>query len=122
MEHSESIMTAAEERPISPAEAAIVRWMVLNAPVRGSTVHLEPGVAALRVVGRCSCGCPSVDFASHGQAPPARPIADAIGRTQDGVEVGVILWGRENVITGLEIYEFATRVSGLPVLQSMRAW
>jgi hypothetical protein len=122
MEHSESIVRAAEDRPISPSEAAIVRWMVLNAPVRGSTAHLETGIADLRVVGRCSCGCPSVDFASHGQAPPARPIADAIGRTEDGGEVGVILWGRENAITGLEIYQFAARVAGLPLLQSMRRW
>jgi len=69
-----------ENRPISDEEAVIVTWMLSHASVGGSNPALESTVGGLRVVGRCHCGCASVDFAKNGQAPPARPIADATGK------------------------------------------
>jgi len=120
MEHLRSIPVA--ERPLSDEELALVHWLLTNAPVRGTLTKLEPSIASLRVVGRCSCGCPSVDFRVKGQSSPFRPIADAIGRTPDGTQVGVILWGREDVITGLEIYQMVGPVTGLPPVESLKPW
>jgi hypothetical protein len=121
MEQQRSI-TLKEDRPISADEADVVVWMLAHASVVGSLAHLGPTVKTLRVVGRCSCGCPSVDFQVNGQTPPAQPIADATGHTTDGTEVGVILWGHQDSITGLEMYEFGQVVRSLPLVASLRAW
>jgi hypothetical protein len=110
------------DRPISPREAELVSWLVRNASVAGDLSSLEPTVAGLRVVGRCSCGCPSVDFERDGQAAGAEIIADARGETPDGVNVGAIVWGRHGAITGLELYELDRPVSDLPERSSMHAW
>jgi hypothetical protein len=59
----------------------------------------------LRVVGKCDCGCDSVDFVEQGKIKHAKPIADGIGSTSRGGKVGVIIWGTPEVITGLEIYD-----------------
>jgi hypothetical protein len=120
MEHLRS--TPVPERPLSQEELALVRWLLTNAPVAGSLADLAPLVASLRVVGRCSCGCPSVDFRSNGQSSPFRPIADATGRTADGAQVGVILWGHEDVISGLEIYQMVGLVRELPAVESLKPW
>lgn len=97
-------------------------WLLLHASVVGSLAHLEPAVRALRVVARCSCGCPSVDFEVDGQTRPAQPIADATGRTADGTELGVMLWGRADSITGLECYEMDRPCRSLPLVTTLQAW
>jgi hypothetical protein len=107
--------TIAEDRPVSPDEIELVTWLLLNASTAGDLSAFVSAAGELRVVGRCSCGCPSVDFEKGGQAPPARVIADAYGETADGVQVGIILWGHEGRVTGLELYELAEPVRSLPV-------
>jgi len=72
--------TLEEDRPISTDEAAIVTWMLLHASVAGSLDHLASSVPLLRVVGRCACGCGSVDFEVNGQTLPFHPIVDATGQ------------------------------------------
>jgi hypothetical protein len=111
-----------EDRSISVDEAEVVRWLLVHAPVGGALAHLVPTVKTLRVVGRCSCGCPSVDFEVDGQTLPAQPIADATGQTADGTDVGVILWGRTDVITGLECYERGRAIKALPLVATLQAW
>ena len=96
--------TIDEDRPITEREAELVRWLLVNAPTAFVPSALEEGVAGLRVVGRCSCGCASVDFEKQGQSGINHPIADAIAKTAEGL-CGLILWGREDAVTGLEIYE-----------------
>jgi hypothetical protein len=115
------ITTLKEDRPISKAETEIVTWMLLHASVAGSLEHLSAAVPNLRVVGRCPCGCPSVDFEDGGQALPAKPIADGTGKLADGTEVGVILWGRTDAITGLEFYELGSTATSLPVIGTLKA-
>ena len=117
----QSAETLKEDRAISADEAAVVTWMLLHASVAGPLGHFEPTVKTLRVVGACSCGCPSVDFEVNGQTPPARPIADATGQTAEGTEAGVILWGHEDAITGLEFYERGAAIKALPLVRTLRA-
>lgn len=114
------VKTLEEDRPISPAEAEIVVWLLAHASVAGPLAHLEPTVPALRVVGRCSCGCPSIDFVRGRVASGL--LADATGRSANGVEMGVILWGQPGAITGLELYELGRPVRSLPEVSSLRPW
>lgn len=68
-------------------------------PIAVSSVH------RLTVVGRCECGCASVDFDASESVERAAPIADGVGQTPLGGRVGVIVWGRCDTITGLEVYD-----------------
>ena len=97
--------TIEEDRPITEREAAVVVWLLENGWKHGPLNHPVEGVAKLRVVGRCACGCASVDFEEHGQSSGAGPIAEGYGKTPEGLQFGLILWGRDGAITGLEIYE-----------------
>ena len=114
--------TLKEGRPISTDEAAIVTWMLLQASVAGSLDHLASSVPLLRVVGRCACGCGSVDFKVNGQTSPFHPIVDATGQNSDGLEIGVLLWGCRELITGLEFYDMEGEATGAPVVSSLREW
>jgi len=111
--------TLPEDREISSAEAASVRWLLLHGSVVGDLSHLAPWVSGLRVVGRCSYGCPSVDFKAGGQALGATPVANALGKSADGVAVGVILWERDGSISGLEFYDVTEPVRSLPLVESL---
>ncbi len=114
--------TISDDRPVSDAEGNLVLWLLRNASVAGDLSHLEASVTGLRVVGHCGCGCPSVDFQVGGQAAGAKPIADALGKTLEGTDVGIILWGRDDEVFGLELYELGEAVRSLPTIESLRPW
>jgi hypothetical protein len=121
MEHPR-VTTLDEDRPISAHEAEIVTWMLLHVSVGGSLAGLVETVKQLRVVGRCSCGCPSVEFVVRGQTLPFQPIADATAQNAFGAEIGVSLWARSDAITGLEFYEMAVPVNSLPLARTLKTW
>jgi hypothetical protein len=65
------------------------------------------------VVGVCGCGCDSVDFTPHDPSHTSAPVADGVGTTPAGGDVGVIVWGTSDAITGLEIYDMGAGESDL---------
>ena len=109
-------------RPIQIAEAAVVRTMLLQAPVAPGYAHLVDTIESLRVIDRCACGCDSVDFAKTDSINRSTLLADGIGLTPKGGQVGVIVWGRVDAVTGLEVYDLGAGDDDirLPVLQSIR--
>src|SRR6266540_522838 len=111
-------------RPITPEEVAVIRTTLERAPVSPEHSGLAAQVDHLRAVDRCSCGCDSVDFERGGAVRPAKPIGDAIGTTPAGGVVGVIVWGRDDAVTALEIYDLGAGDDGLrlPVLSSIRGF
>ena len=92
-------------RAITPAEIAVIRSALERAAVSPEFSALGAGLERLRAIDRCSCGCDSVDFVEHDPARPAKPIGDGIGTTPAGGTVGVIVWGRDDAVTGLEVYD-----------------
>jgi hypothetical protein len=116
------VVTISEDRPASELELAIVSWMLQHASQAGDLSDLEPSLIDLKVVGGCSCGCPSVDFVAGGQAPGASAIANAHGTTADGVDVGMILWERDAAVSALEFYELNAPVRALPLIESLVSW
>lgn len=111
--------TVPDDRPISAEEAALVRWLLLNASMGGDWSDLAGSVDDLRVVGRCSCGCPSIDFIADGQSSGAFPVASGYGTSADGVVMGVIVWERGGVVSGLEFCEFDDPVRALPLADTL---
>ena len=70
-----------------------------------------------------TCGCASVDFEKE-QLGISQPIADGTGKTANGGSVGIIVWGANNLITGLEVYDLGAGDDdlGLPDPNSIVSW
>jgi len=94
------------ERPATPNEAAVVRWLLDHAPVGGVTAYLAKPTEELRVVGECNCGCASLFFTT-GIHPGYRMIADAWMAYPDGHKANLILWGQEGEIIWLEVDDYS---------------
>src|SRR5512147_3215303 len=96
-------MRPVSPRPASFEEASVVRNALRRAP-RGAELTLsEEAFSSLRVVGACDCGCASIYFAQE-QADDA-PVADGMGVTPSGKEVGVMVWARDGMVTALDIVD-----------------
>src|SRR5262245_42317507 len=111
-------------RAINEQEVLVIQTAI----ARGRVVDIQDAVLStltkLQIVGQCNCGCASVDFVPSGQALPYKPIADVLGTTSTGGEVGIIVWGSENAITGLEVYDAGAGQHDLhlPVPESIRSF
>ncbi len=75
-----------------------------------------------RVIGRCECGCASFDLASEQSnvESSSHILADAVGTTTSGTNVGAILWSRAETPSGVEIYTFGPDTNELPTPESIR--
>ena len=108
-------------RPISDKEAAIVQWLLDHRAPGEPEGPWSRSAADLVVVGGCECGCCSVDF--EPASSDVRPIRDAVGRLEDGRQSGLILWGSNDVIQRLEIYDLDPDAShALPEVSALRTW
>ena len=98
--------------------------MLERAAVDPAYQRLTADVGRLRVVDRCGCGCDSVDFKPYDHERRPKPIADGTGETPMGGQVGVIVWGTAESITGIEVYDLGAGDDDLrlPVLESIRPW
>lgn len=116
-------MRAKPNRPINDDEIAVVHAALDSCAEIPDAQQLLSTVSSLHVIDQCECGCPSVDFARSPSTHP-RPIADGLGITSNGEQVGVIIWGASDAITGLEIYDMSTSASQLKLkdLKSIIPW
>ena len=116
-------MRAKPNRPITDDEIAVVRAALERCAETPNAQELLSTVSSLHVVDQCQCGCPSVDFARSSSEHP-RPIADGLGITSNGGQVGVIIWGASDAISGLEIYHMSANASELKLkdLKSIIPW
>lgn len=102
----------------------MIRTVIERAPKE----TLDPGVLDtlehLRAIGQCGCGCDSIDFVPHDPSHMSLPVGDGVGQTPAGGQVGVIVWGRPDAITGLEIYSLGAEEEDLklPLPESIRAF
>ena len=60
-----------------------------RAPVSAESTASADSASQLRVIGKCDCGCDTVEFASHESQSPSQPMADGVGQTAKGGSVGV---------------------------------
>ena len=105
-----------ENRDISTHEATLVRWLV---------EHGEPGcdrlldqIKDLKVVSKCTCGCPTIDFALQDDgnlSKRERLVSDWLAKMGDEL-FGVMLFEVGGQIRTLEVYCCSGRVKnfGLP--------
>lgn len=114
-----------EPRPVSAAEAAVLKAAFSSASLELDVARRLGGIDALVVVARCDCGCDTVDFQTSATSGAGHPVADGLGRTDDGKTVGVIVFGTDSEITSLEIYDAVGPVLGglrLPRPETIHGW
>jgi hypothetical protein len=116
-------MRAKLNRRINDDEIVVVRAALDRCAEIPEARHLLSTVSSLCVIDQCQCGCPSVDFERNPASHPL-PIADGLGITANGDQVGVIIWGSSDVITSLEIYDMSATASQLKLndLKSIIPW
>jgi hypothetical protein len=96
-------------RTLSNDERILLEWLLArpSSDVSGSDVsQYKSQVAKLRVVAKCGCGCPTVDFAlgADRKVGASEIVAEAGGKSPEGVFVGVILHARKGELSELEVY------------------
>jgi hypothetical protein len=116
--------TQVEHRPLATEESTLLDWLIANGNPEAQRYASQLG--EVHVVGRCTCGCPSLDLELAGRTDrttgPSEILADFDGTTDESVPVGVILHAREGQISELEVYaigDFTGRFS-LPEIPSLK--
>jgi hypothetical protein len=116
--------TRPEHRELTKEERALLEWLLANGVPDAQ--EYAPQVSDLRVVGTCTCGCPTLDLAPSNRnertTGPSQILADFDGSTHEGIQVGVILHAREGHISELEVYaiqDFEGRFN-LPAIESLK--
>jgi len=112
-----------DERSLSQDEIILLEWLLAHG--RSDALQYTPQIPKLRVVSRCGCGCPTIDFAmgTTRKDGPSHVIADAEGNSPEGVLVGVIVHVREEEISELEIYSVTgEKRFSLPKPESLVPW
>jgi hypothetical protein len=113
-----------ESRPIRQREVDVIRAALERASVAAVDERVIATIPSLQVVARCECGCASVDFSAPASDQRSTLVADGTGTTPCGGQIGVIVWGRSDAITGLEIYDLGAGDGDLvlPVPISVIPW
>lgn len=73
----------------------------------------------MEVVGKCPCGCESLFFTGIDEAAEQFRLADGLGYTDDGEEIGMILWASSSRIVHLELYNHSEKPARLPPSESI---
>jgi hypothetical protein len=107
-----------EDRPLTSAERELLTWLISNGTPEAR--NYIPQMEELRVISRCACGCPTVDF--HPPVGPSQILADFYGVTSENVEVGVILHARDGRLSEMEVYSISQQdgLFGLPQINSLK--
>lgn len=97
--------TIQDYRDLTTDERALLEWLLANGHEEAQA--FVPQLSQVKVVSRCSCGCPSIDLTVSDKTErttgPSTILADAVGRSPEGVEVDVILHAREGQLSELEV-------------------
>ena len=111
-----------QRRAIRDDEVTVIVEALRVAPTADAAQGLAESAPSLRVVGRCQCGCASVNFVPGSGSQVSIPVADGIGTTEAGGTVGVLVWAVGDQLSGLEIYDLGAGEGDqtLPVPGSIR--
>ena len=110
------------ERTVTAHEAAVVGWLLDNAPFDDVTPYRRQPLEALHVFEGCDCGCFSLHFQPRGRGG-IRMIADSLAVYPDGQQANLILWGHDGEIVWLEVNGFDPRAPHrFPEISNLRTW
>jgi hypothetical protein len=115
-----SRFSVSEIRPLTDREHEVIGWL-LDHSERGG--EFRDQVDRMTVCSKCTCGCPTIDFAFEG-APVSRKgervISDHLAE-MDGEPFGVMLFASDGKLSTLEVYSQTGNVTsfGLPAIEQL---
>jgi len=112
------------KRPLTQHERDLIKWLIEHGDSRAT--HLLSQLDRLSVASKCTCGCPTIDFALDGEPIASKGeqlISDALGEV-DGMPVGVMLFQTDDRLSTLEVYSLpGTKMQfGLPAIGSIHGY
>jgi hypothetical protein len=112
---------ASLNRPLTEEEATLLKWL-LEHGFRGARDFVSQ-IERLTVVGKCTCGCPTIYFAFDGRPVKRKGeqlISDYIAEV-DKMPVGVMVFQTDGLLSSLEIYSLpgTDKPFGLPPVDSV---
>jgi hypothetical protein len=113
-----------QNRPITKKEHDLIEWLLRHGNP-GAEQFLQQ-VGSLIVVSKCSCGCPTVDFARESEPVTQEAeniLADYLA-TVNGEDVGIILFQRGGRLSSLEVYSQGGTDNpfGLPEIETIYSY
>src|SRR5262245_13669856 len=102
----DSIMRVPEDRELTEKERLLIERLLSNGNAESRTYVAQ--LSRVTVVSRCSCGCPTVDLAVDGRTASLGSATEILGEaggvSPEGRPFGVILHGRQGLLSELEVY------------------
>jgi hypothetical protein len=99
-------MPVQEIRDLSEKERMLLHRLFANGTPESKTYAGQ--LPLVRVTSRCGCGCPTICLGVGGrtasQRSPSVILSEAGGVSPEGISFGIILHGREGLISELEFY------------------
>jgi hypothetical protein len=100
-------------RSITTQEAEILDLALKRGALVPVADALLADIPALKVVGICTCGCRSIYFEPESRKD--QRLADTWGRTADGKQIDVMVWGANGHVTCLDFVDhFSTGEFPIP--------
>jgi hypothetical protein len=90
-----------EDRELTARERALLTWFLENGTPEARR-HLGE-LSELRVVSRCPCGCPSINFVED-LAGGMTILSDYVGDSLEENPVGVFVFATNGRLAGLEVW------------------
>ena len=124
--------TVPEDRLMTSQESAFVRWLLIHGDDRAKT--FLPQTDRTRVVGRCGCGCASINFAVDGKTFYGKRIdGEVVGMetlveyqwtTIDGKRFAVFVFACNGLLAGLDLWSMDGQgiATELPATSVLRAF
>jgi hypothetical protein len=113
-----------ENRSPSDKEIELVRWLLENG-IQGAENYLSQ-IGKLRVVSKCRCGCPSVNFGFDGMALDSKSGMEVLSDYcwgAGGKDLrGIFVFARDKKLAGLEVWSIDGLItpSELPKISELR--
>jgi hypothetical protein len=104
----------------------MLEWL-LNHGTAEAEPYLEQ-LPLVSVISNCGCGCPTIVLAVGDRAAdvksPSTILADGEGISPEGVHVGIIVHGREELISEREFYPLSEYVGtiSLPQISDLKGF
>lgn len=112
------------DRKITEQEAELIRWLLVHG--EQDAEQLLSQISDLKVVSKCTCGCPTIYFALPDERTSRkgeRIISDYLATVEDN-DVGVMLFEIAGHLSSLEVYSQAgsDKPFGLPKIDSLHSY
>jgi hypothetical protein len=90
-----------EDRDLTSRERALLKWFLENGTAEA--LRYLNDLSDLKVVSRCPCGCPSINFVDDGTGGMTI-LSDYVGESLEDDPVGVFVYAQNGRLAGLEVW------------------